>query len=230
MFAADTSGTLSRQITSGSLLVAMPVALLAGLVSFLSPCVLPLVPGYLSYVTGLAGADLGARGRGRMLAGTTLFVLGFAAVFVSFGAAFGYVGSHLVEHTDAVDRVLGVITILLGLSFLGLLPGTGREFRLLHRAPTPGAVQALAFDSASAGRGALLTFIYSLGLGLPFIAVALGLRRALGAIGWVRAHHRVVMQTGGAMLCVLGVLLLTGVWESLSVHLRIWSSGFETAI
>jgi len=254
MFAADTSGTLSRQITSGSLLVAMPVALLAGLVSFLSPCVLPLVPGYLSYVTGLAGADLGARGRGRVLAGTTLFVLGFAAVFVSFGAAFGYVGSHLVEHTDAVDRVLGVITILLGLSFLGLLPGTGREFRLLHRAPTAGlwaapvlgvlfgvgwspcigptlgAVQALAFDSASAGRGALLTFIYSLGLGLPFIAVALGLRRALGAIGWVRAHHRVVMQTGGAMLCVLGVLLLTGVWESLSVHLRIWSSGFETAI
>jgi len=254
MFAADTSGTLSRQITSGSLLVAMPVALLAGLVSFLSPCVLPLVPGYLSYVTGLAGADLGARGRGRVLAGTILFVLGFAAVFVSFGAAFGYVGSHLVEHTDAVDRVLGVITILLGLSFLGLLPGTGREFRLLHRAPTAGlwaapvlgvlfgvgwspcigptlgAVQALAFDSASAGRGALLTFIYSLGLGLPFIAVALGLRRALGAIGWVRAHHRVVMQTGGAMLCVLGVLLLTGVWESLSVHLRIWSSGFETAI
>jgi cytochrome c-type biogenesis protein len=254
MFAADASGTLSRQITSGSLLVAMPVALLAGLVSFLSPCVLPLVPGYLSYVTGLAGADLEAHRRGRILAGTTLFVLGFAAVFVSFGAAFGYVGSHLVAHTDAVDRVLGVITILLGLSFLGLLPGTGREFRLLHRAPTAGlwaapllgvlfgvgwspcigptlgAVQALAFDSASAGRGALLTFVYSLGLGLPFIAVALGLRRALGAIGWVRAHHRVVMRAGGAMLCLLGVLLITGVWESLSVHLRIWSSGFETAI
>jgi cytochrome c-type biogenesis protein len=254
MFAADASGTLSRQITSGSLLVAMPVALLAGLVSFLSPCVLPLVPGYLSYVTGLAGVDLEAHRRGRILAGTTLFVLGFAAVFVSFGAAFGYVGSHLVAHTDAVDRVLGVITILLGLSFLGLLPGTGREFRLLHRAPTAGlwaapllgvlfgvgwspcigptlgAVQALAFDSASAGRGALLTFVYSLGLGLPFIAVALGLRRALGAIGWVRAHHRVVMRAGGAMLCLLGVLLITGVWESLSVHLRIWSSGFETAI
>jgi len=254
MFVADASGTLSRQITSGSLLVAMPVALLAGLVSFLSPCVLPLVPGYLSYVTGLAGVDLEAHRRGRILAGTTLFVLGFAAVFVSFGAAFGYVGSHLVAHTDAVDRVLGVITILLGLSFLGLLPGTGREFRLLHRAPTAGlwaapvlgvlfgvgwspcigptlgAVQALAFDSASAGRGALLTFVYSLGLGLPFIAVALGLRRALGAIGWVRAHHRVVMRAGGAMLCLLGLLLITGVWESVSVHLRIWSSGFETAI
>jgi cytochrome c-type biogenesis protein len=216
--------------------------------------VLPLVPGYLSYVTGLAGVDLQAHRRGRILAGTTLFVLGFAAVFVSFGAAFGYVGSHLVAHTDAVDRVLGAITLLLGLSFLGLLPGTGREFRWLHRAPgaglwaapvlgvlfgvgwspcigpTLGAVQALAFDSASAGRGALLTFVYSLGLGLPFIAVALGLRRALGAIGWVRGHHRVVMRAGGAMLCLLGVLLITGVWETLSVHLRIWSSGFETAI
>jgi cytochrome c-type biogenesis protein len=259
MVAVDTSETFSREITSGSLLVAMPVALLAGLVSFLSPCVLPLVPGYLSYVTGLAGVELadddpqGGR-RGRVLAGTTLFVLGFAAVFVSFGAAFGYVGSHLVAHTDAVDRVLGVVTIVLGLSFLGLLPGTAREFRLLHRAPaaglwaapvlgvlfgvgwspcigpTLGAVQALAFDSASAGRGALLTFVYSLGLGLPFIAVALGLRRALGAVSWVRAHHRVVMQTGGAMLCVLGLLLLTGAWENISVHLRIWSAGFETAI
>jgi len=246
--------TFSHAVTSGSLLVALPVALLAGLVSFGSPCVLPLVPGYLSYVTGMAGADLGAARRGRVLAGTVLFVLGFAAVFVSFGAAFGYVGANLVEHLDAVNRVLGVITVLLGLSFLGVLPGAQREFRWLHRAPpaglvaapvlgvlfgvgwtpcigpTLGAVQALAFDSASAGRGALLTFVYSLGLGLPFIAAAVGLRRALGALGWVRTHHRGVMATGGVMLCTLGILLLTGVWTTLSVHLRIWTSGFETAI
>jgi cytochrome c-type biogenesis protein len=250
------AGTFPDQVTSGSLLIAMPVALLAGLVSFLSPCVLPLVPGYLSYVTGLAGADLANRRRGRMLLGTSLFVLGFAAVFVSYGAAFGYIGSDLVEHLDAVNRVLGVVTILLGLSFLGLVPRAQREFRWLHRAPasgpgllaapvlgvlfgvgwspcigpTLGAVQALAFDSASAGRGALLTFVYSLGLGLPFVAVAVGLRRALGALAWVRRHHVAVMRTGGAMLCVLGLLLLTGVWTSLSVHLRIWTSGFETAV
>jgi cytochrome c-type biogenesis protein len=173
---------------------------------------------------------------------------------VSYGAAFGYVGSDLVEHTDAVNRVLGVLTIGLGLSFLGLLPQTQREFRWLHRAPsagllaapvlgvlfgvgwspcigpTLGAVQALAFDSASAGRGALLTFVYSLGLGLPFVAVAVGLRRALGALSWVREHNRFVMRTGGVMLCILGVLLLTGAWTSLSVHLRTWTAGFETAV
>src|SRR5882757_4445264 len=131
-------GTFSHAVTSGSLLVAVPVALLAGLISFLSPCVLPLVPGYLSYVTGLAGADLGNARRGRMLLGTSLFVLGFAGVFVSFGAAFGYAGSNLVAHADAVNRVLGVITILLGLSFLGLVPRTQREFRWLHRAPSAG--------------------------------------------------------------------------------------------
>jgi cytochrome c-type biogenesis protein len=252
MLRADS--TFSHQVTSGSLLIAMPVALLAGLLSFLSPCVLPLVPGYLSYVTGLAGADLANQRRGRVLLGTSLFVLGFAAVFVSYGAAFGYVGSDLVEHTDAVNRVLGVLTIGLGLSFLGLLPQTQREFRWLHRAPsagllaapvlgvlfgvgwspcigpTLGAVQALAFDSASAGRGALLTFVYSLGLGLPFVAVAVGLRRALGALSWVREHNRFVMRTGGVMLCILGVLLLTGAWTSLSVHLRTWTAGFETAV
>lgn len=251
---SNSGGTFPHAVTSGSLLVAVPVALLAGLVSFLSPCVLPLVPGYLSYVTGMTGAELGNARRGRVLLGTSLFVLGFAAVFVSFGAAFGYAGSNLVDHVDAVNRVLGVITILLGCSFLGLLPGAQREFRALHHAPsagllaapvlgvlfgvgwspcigpTLGAVQALAFDSAGAQRGALLTFVYSLGLGLPFVAVAAGLRHALGALGWVRAHHRVVMRTGGAMLCILGVLLLSGAWTSLSVHLRIWTSAFETAI
>jgi cytochrome c-type biogenesis protein len=140
------------------------------------------------------------------------------------------------------------------LSFLGLLPVMTREFRWLHRAPSPGlpaapllgvlfgvgwspcigptlgAVQALAFDSSSDGRGAMLTFVYSLGLGLPFVAVGLGLRRALGALGWVRAHHRVVMRAGGVMLCLLGVALLTGAWTTLSVQLRIWTANFETVI
>ena len=136
MIAAES--TFSHQVSSGSLLVAMPVALLAGLVSFASPCVLPLVPGYLSYVTGMTGADLAQARRGRAVLGTGLFVLGFAAVFVSYGAAFGNVGSHLLEHTDAVNRTLGVLTVLLGLSFLGLLPRMQREVRWLHRAPAAG--------------------------------------------------------------------------------------------
>ena len=241
-------------VTSGSLLLAVPVALLAGLISFASPCVLPLVPGYLSYVTGMTGADLGEAHRGRLLAGTSLFILGFTAVFVSFGALFGYAGATLIEYERTINRVLGVVTILLGLSFLGLLPALQREFRLLHRAPsasllaapmlgvlfgvgwapcigpTLGAVQALAFDSASAGRGAFLTFVYSLGLGLPFIGVALGMRRLLGAVTWVRAHHQVVTRTGGAMLCVLGVLLVSGLWTELSIQMRIWTANFATVI
>lgn len=252
--AAVVGESFSTTVTSGSLLLAAPIALLAGLISFASPCVLPLVPGYLAYVTGLAGTDLGVARRGRVLAGTTLFVLGFAAVSVSFGALFGYAGAELIERQDTVNRVLGVVTILLGLSFLGVLPGLRREARWLHRAPasglvaapvlgvlfgvgwspcigpTLGAVQALAFDSASAERGALLTFIYSLGLGLPFIGIALGMRRLLGAVDWVRSHHLVVMRAGGVMMCVLGILLLTGLWTELSVQMRIWTANFSTPI
>jgi cytochrome c-type biogenesis protein len=261
----------AETVTSGSLLLAVPVAVLAGLVSFLSPCVLPLVPGYLSYVTGLAGADLApgepgsraddegavrtrVRRQHRMVVGALLFVLGFSAVFVSLGAFFGYVGSNLIEHETTVNRILGAITIGLGLSFLGLLPGMSREYRALHLAPkaglaaapllgvlfgvgwapcigpTLGAVQAMAFDSANAGRGALLTFFYCLGLGLPFVGFALGMRRLLGAVGWVKAHYLAVQRAGGVMLCILGLLLLTGLWSELSVQMRIWTSGFETVL
>ena len=261
-------------VTDGSLVVAVPVAVVAGLVSFLSPCVLPLVPGYLSFVTGLSGAELGerppARGpgpasgdllerteapvrRGRVLVGASLFVLGFSAVFVTSGALFGGLGSLLLEHQRVVDRVLGVLTILMGLAFLGVVPGMQREVRL-HRLPSPGlagapllgvlfgvgwtpclgptlaAVQTLAYREASAGRGALLTAAYCLGLGVPFLLTAVAMRRALGAFAVVKRHYAVVMRVGGVLLIVVGLLLVSGLWQDMMIEVRGWVSGFETTV
>jgi cytochrome c-type biogenesis protein len=253
---ATVGDTFSNTVLDGSLLLAMPVALAAGVVSFLSPCVLPLVPGYLSYVTGISGADLSegaGRARGRVLAGTVLFVAGFSAVFVSAGALFGGLGGLLAENAGWLTRLLGVLTIALGLVFLGIVPGTQWTFRV-HRAPTwgvagapllgalfglgwtpcigptLGAVQTLAYDTASAGRGALLTAVYCAGLGLPFVLAGLAFRRSLAAFAWVRARSVWVMRLGGGMLVLLGVLLVTGVWESLTVEMRTWISGFTTAV
>ncbi|MEU3460989.1 cytochrome c biogenesis protein CcdA [Streptomyces sp. NPDC006733] len=228
--------------------------MLGGLVSFFSPCVLPLVPGYLSYVTGNAGADLAEARRGRMVAGASLFVLGFTAVFVSGGALFGYFGLRLQEHKEIISQVLGVATILMGLAFMGILGGlTQRDLRF-HRkpamglvgapllgvlfgvgwapcvGPTLGAVQALAFNEASAGRGALLTVFYCLGLGLPFIVAAVAFRRVLGAFGWVKRHYVWVMRIGGGMLVAVGVLLLTGVWDDMVVSLQSWSANFTPGV
>ncbi len=242
-------------ITDGPLLLALPVAAIAGLVSFLSPCVLPLVPGYLSYVTGLAGVDLAEADerRGRVLLGATLFVLGFSVVFVSEGAFFGGLGAQLLVHQRTVDVVLGSLTVLLGLAFLGLIPGMQRELRF-HRlpkaglagapmlgvlfgvgwtpclGPTLGAVQALAFREASAGRGAFLTFGYCLGLGIPFLLTAVAFRRALGAFDAVKRHYTVVLRVGGGMLVIVGLLLVSGVWQQLMISLRVVVNGFSTSI
>ncbi|MEU4096978.1 cytochrome c biogenesis protein CcdA [Streptomyces sp. NPDC026673] len=254
MSALAAAGDVNQTVFSGALLAAVPIALLGGLVSFFSPCVLPLVPGYLSYVTGVTGTDLAEARRGRMLAGASLFVLGFTAVFVSGGALFGNFGWTLQEHKAVITRVLGALTIVMGLAFMGLVGGiTQREFRF-HRRPTMGlvgapllgllfgigwtpcigptlaAVQALAFNEASAGRGALLTAVYCLGLGLPFILAALAFRRALGAFGWVKRHYVWVMRLGGGMLVAVGVLLVTGVWDHIVYQMQIWSSGFTPGI
>jgi cytochrome c-type biogenesis protein len=238
-----------QTITNGSLLLAAPIALLAGLISFFSPCVLPLVPGYLSYVTGVSGADLKDARRGRLVAGSLLFMLGFTAVVVSFGAAFGYFGNTLLEHQDVITRVLGALTIVLGLSFMGVVPGMQREFRLHRRptiglagapmlgvlfglgwtpciGPTLGAVQTLAFSEASASRGALLTVAYCLGLGVPFVAAGLAFRKALGAFAWVKRHYAWVMRVGGGMLVTLGVLMVTGVWDHIIRQMQSWSAGY----
>ena len=226
---------------------------LAGAVSFFSPCVLPLVPGYLSYITGVSGADLAEARRGRILAGTLLFLAGFTAVFVSFGAAFGYAGNTLLEYQEPLIRILGALTIVMGLSFMGVLPGIRREWRL-HRRPAAGlagapmlgvlfglgwtpcigptlaAVQALAFSEASAGRGAVLTVAYCAGLGLPFLAAGLAFRKTLGVFSWVKAHYQWVMRIGGGMMIATGLLMVTGVWSSLISQMQSWSAGFTVGI
>jgi cytochrome c-type biogenesis protein len=248
------AGDVNQTVLSGALLAAVPIALLGGLVSFFSPCVLPLVPGYLSYVTGVTGTDLAEAKRGRMVAGASLFVLGFTAVFVSGGALFGNFGWTLQTHKDVITKVLGALTIVMGLAFMGFVGGlTQREFRFHKRpamglagapllgalfgigwtpciGPTLGAVQTLAFNQASAARGALLTVFYCLGLGVPFILAAVAFRRALGAFGWVKRHYVWVMRVGGGMLVAVGVLLVTGVWDHIVYQMQIWSSGFTPGI
>lgn len=245
--------TVNETVVSGSLVAAAPLAALAGLVSFASPCVLPLVPGYLSYVTGMSGADLAEQRRGRLLAGALLFIAGFSVVFVSYGVLFGGLGRWLLEYQDTITRVLGVVTIVFGLAFMGLIPGLQRTLKSgrLPAAglagapllgilfglgwtpcigPTLGAVQSLAITEASAGRGALLSLAYCLGLGLPFVATAVAYRRALGAFGAVKRHYPLVMRIGGGMLVLIGVLLVSGLWGNLTIELRSWISGFEPVI
>ncbi|CAM5637646.1 cytochrome c biogenesis CcdA family protein [Streptomyces narbonensis] len=245
---------MNETVTSGALLLAVPIAVLGGLVSFFSPCVLPLVPGYLSYVTGVTGTDLAENRRGRMTAGALLFVLGFSAVFVSGGALFGYFGTYLQQYSDTLNLVLGVLMILMGVFFLGLMPWfTQREFRF-HKKPVAGlvgapvlgalfgigwapcigptlaSVNALALDQASAGRGAILAFAYCLGLGVPFVLAAIAFRKALGAFGWVKKHYVWVMRIGGGMMILTGVLLLTGAWDNMVATMQSWSSGFTVGI
>ncbi|MEC4017007.1 cytochrome c biogenesis CcdA family protein [Streptomyces sp. H27-D2] len=254
MIALAVGTGVNETVASGALLLALPVAILGGLVSFFSPCVLPLVPGYLSYVTGISGSDLAEAKRGRMVAGASLFVLGFTAVFVSYGALFGNFGLTLEEHKQTISRVLGAVTILLGLAFMGVLGGfTQREFRFHKKptmgllgapvlgvlfgigwtpciGPTLGAVLSLSMNDASAGRGSVLMVAYCVGLGLPFILAAVAFRRALGAFGWVKRHYVWVMRIGGLMLIAVGVLLVTGIWDSIVADMQVWASNFTPGI
>ncbi|GHF26559.1 cytochrome C biogenesis protein CcdA [Streptomyces fumanus] len=241
-------------VRTGALLLAVPIALLGGLVSFFSPCVLPLVPGYLSYVTGVTGTDLAEARRGRMALGASLFVLGFTAVFVSGGALFGFFGQTLQEERGILTKVLGVLMVVMGVFFMGLMPWlTQREYRF-HKRPTAGlvgapllgalfgigwtpcigptlaSVLALSSDQASAGRGAILTVAYCLGLGVPFVLAAVAFRKALGAFGWVKRHYVWVMRVGGTMMIATGLLLLTGAWDSIVQQMQTWSNGFTVGI
>ncbi|WP_018347658.1 cytochrome c biogenesis CcdA family protein [Longispora albida] len=230
--------------STGPLMLAALVAALAGLVSFLSPCILPLVPGYLSYVTGLAGADMdsGSR-RTRMLAGSGLFVAGFTVIFVGTGIVFAGLGRVLGEHQRTVEIVTGALIMLMGLSFAGLVPGLQRELRIRKLpavglagapllgavfalgwvpcvGPTLGAVLGLAAVEGSVGRGALLSVAYCIGLGLPFLVFSLGLRKVMGLFTAVRKHSRWVTRIGGALLVIVGLALVSGLWGEFMNWLR----------
>lgn len=244
---------LGETVLSGSLVLAVPVAIVAGLVSFFSPCVVPLLPGYLSYATGLTGVDLESARRGRMVLGSSLFVLGFSAVFVALGTASGALGDWLIIYTRQIGVVLGTLTILVGIAFLGFVPWMQRDVRV-HKVPFVGlaaapllgvlfglgwtpcigptlsAVQFLAVQEGSAGRGAMLSVAYSAGLGLPFIVAALAFRRMLGALRWVRRHQAWVTRVGGVMLIVVGVLLVSGIWDVWVANLRGWVGSFTPAV
>jgi cytochrome c-type biogenesis protein len=244
---------ITDSVLSGSMLLALPIAVVAGMISFFSPCVVPLLPGYLSYVTGLSAAELGSGRRGRMLAGSGLFVLGFSVVFILTGVVFGVVGDALIEHRTPITRILGGVTILLGLIFLGLFGILQRDVRV-HRVPavgiaaapllgvlfgfgwtpcmgpTLGAVLTLSLTEGSSTRGAVLALVFSLGLGIPFVVAALAFRRMLAAVAWVRRHQVWVMRVGGVMLIAVGVLLLTGVWDAITGDLQVWISDFGTAV
>ena len=236
-------------VVGGSLLLAALFAFAAGIVSFASPCVLPLVPAYMGYATGMIGVDLGNAKRGRLLLGTALFIAGFSVVFVSYGALFGGLGSALLEYTQVITRVLGVFTIMFGLAFMGLIPWLNRTWEPTQNTsmglvgapllgvlfgigwtpcigPTLAAVQALAIESASAGRGAALAAVYCIGLGLPFLLVALAFRKAFGAMTWMKRHYTVLMRIGGGMLVLLGFLMVTGQWAEISIQLRVWTANF----
>jgi len=292
--------SIGSLVSSGPLLLAMPVAAAAGAVTFLSPCCLPLVPGYLSYVTGMSGIGaqdagnqqasaalasaqpVGARSAGaqpagtgpgsagappagvpappprsRVVAGTALFVLGFSALYTSYGLAFGSLGTVLKSHQQMLTQVLGVLTILLGLLFAGVFDRfmfTGRILRPSMRpraglagapllgvlfglgwspciGPTLTAVLTLAETSGTAARGAFLAFVYCLGLGIPFLIVALAFQSGMRVFGFARRHARLITAIGGGMLVLVGVLEVTGLWTSAITWMQIhWFQGYTTPI
>ena len=249
-------------VFDGALWLALPIAMLAGLISFLSPCVLPLVPGYLGFLggaagatgaatTGVGGATAGAgggrtaarRGRGRLLLGVVLFIAGFTVVFVAMGVLAGSVGRFFIQYQDPITRVLGVVVIVMGLVFLGVFGFAQRTVKpqvhsnlgligapLLGVAmgvgwapcigPTMAAILSISISQADPGRAALLAVAYSLGLGIPFVLIALGFGWATRTVTFLRRHIRAVNLVGGGMLILLGLLMVLGVWSRWMAELQ----------
>lgn len=239
---------------SSSLLFAIPLAFAAGVVSFASPCVLPLLPGYLSYASGL-GANQILQGKGKrsaLLLGTFGFVLGFAVVFVLTGAIFGVFGSFLLQHARLITLLSGVLIIALALAFMGWIPMPStwrptfsRRFGvaaspLLGMAfglgwtpcigPTLGIVLTMALNEGSPGAGAFLAFIYALGIGLPFLIFAGAFSRLSGRLEWLKKHQRPIQTVGGILMLAVGLAMVTGLWDRLVGVLRQWAAAFGTIL
>lgn len=248
-------GDVGDIVYSGQLLVALPIALLAGLLSFASPCVLPLVPGYLAYIGGMASAtnEQGDRSTRRLVLGVVLFVLGFSVVFVAFGVAFGALGFALKPWLDILTRAMGLVLILMGLVFMGLFtrlqytaklnltPATGLIGAPLLGlifglgwtpciGPTLTAIFSLSLDAASPGRGALLAAFYCVGLGIPFVLLALGFAWATHSLNFLKRHIRGINIAGGVLLIVMGVLMVSGLWTTLMYQLQEVIAGFVPSL
>jgi cytochrome c-type biogenesis protein len=239
-------------VAGGNLALALPIALAAGLVSFASPCILPLVPGYLGYVGGFAG-DGQRRDRRRLLLGVLLFVLGFSLVYVTLTLAFAVAGLTLIRWMGLITRIVGAVVIVMGLVFIG-------QFSFLQRTmkpqwtvatglggapllgvvfglgwapcmgPTLVAVLGLSLGSGSPARGILLGAVYCLGLGIPFLLVALGFNWVTGSVSWLKRHIRIINVVGGAMLVAIGLLMVSGIWSILIANLGSVISGFVPAL
>ena len=239
---------------TSSMLLAIPVAMLAGLVSFASPCILPLLPGYLSYASGMGASQI-AEGTARkrlLLLGTLGFILGFSIMFVLTGALIGGLGGALVQNSGLITMILGVVILALGAAFAGFIPlprmwtpsvtpkmGVaaspllGMVFGLSWTpciGPALSVVLTMGFNEGSALRGGVLAFFYALGLGLPFVAFALAFTALAPRLEWLKRHQRLVQRIGGVVMMLVGIAMITGLWELMMVQLRQWVANFGTIL
>lgn len=250
---AQAVNPIGEIVVSGNLLLALPIALAAGFLAFASPCVLPLVPGYLAYIGGVTSSAELEQKRGRLLLGVALFVLGFSVVFVGFSIVFATAGLLLLPWIDLITRIAGVIVILMGLVFIGQVsflqrtlapriqvatglagaPLLGIVFGLGWApciGPTLIAVNALVINEGDIGRAAIIGLAYCLGLGIPFLLVALGFRWVAGATDWLKRNIRVINIIGGALLILIGLAMVTGLWQQFVSSLQAVIGGTITPL